>query len=318
MKLDRSHLTLRPTRHGILFIAILIAMLLGSINYNNNAGFTLVFLLGTMALISLFHSYKNFVGLEVIQTHVQPVFMGESLVFSFQAKGTDRPDRPDPKRPERPQLKSVQLNQGQALFAEFYGMASGSFLPGTATLQADLELEAKTRGRLNPGDLTLFSTYPFGLFRLTACIPVKAHGLVYPRPLTGPIATSLAGGRGEGEKSDDRAGPDDFQGLAPYVPGNPMGRISWKTYSRGLGMFIKNFTAETGGEILLDMDRIKSGNVEEKLSLLCRAVLDAEKENLRYGLRLANGVNLSVDNGKPHCHKCLKALALYGSQGEGP
>jgi len=184
--------------------------------------------------------------------------------------------------------------------------------------QADLEMKAKTRGVLNPGDLTLFSTYPFGLFRLTARIPVKTQGLVYPKPIAGPISTLLAGGREHGEKSDDRVGPDDFQGLAPYVPGNPMGRISWKTYSRGLGIFIKNFTAETGGEILLDMDLIKSGGVEEKLSLLCRAVLDAEKENLRYGLRLANGVKIAFDNGRPHCHKCLKALALYGSQGEGP
>ena len=197
-------------------------------------------------------------------------------------------------------------------------MASASFLPGTSTFQADLELKAKTRGGLNPGDLTLFSTYPFGLFRLTARIPVKARGLVYPKPIAGPIATSLAEGRGQGEKSDDRAGPDDFQGLSLYVPGNLMGRISWKTYSRGLGLFIKNFTAETGGEILLDMDRIKSGGVEEKLSLLCRAVLDAEKENLKYGMRLTNGVNIAFDNGRPHCHKCLKALALYGSQEAGP
>lgn len=312
MKLNRSHLTLRPTQHGVLFLTILIAMLLGSINYNNNAGFTLVFLLGTMALISLFHSYKNLVGLEVIQTHVQPVFIGESMVFSFRVKGAALPDRPDPT-----QLKAVQLKQGQALFAEFHGMASASFLTGTSTPQADLQVKAKTRGRLNPGDLTLFSTYPFGLFRLTARIPIKAQGLVYPKPIAGPIAISLAGGRGEGEKSNDRTGPDDFQGLVPYVPGNPMGRISWKTYSRGLGIFIKNFTAETGGEILLDMNLIKAGSVEEKLSLLCRAVLDAEKESLRYGLRLANGVNIVFDNGKPHCHKCLKALALYGSQGEG-
>jgi len=301
MKLNRSHLTLRPTQHGIIFIAILIAMFLGSINYNNNAGFTLVFLLGTMALISLFHSYKNFVGLEVVQSHVEPVFIGETLVFSFRIKP----------------LKSVKFKQGQALFAQFDGTTSASFLPGMSMRQADLEMKAKTRGVLNPGDLTLFSTYPFGLFRLTARIPVKTQGLVYPKPIAGPISTLLAGGREHGEKSDDRAGPDDFQGLAPYVPGNPMGRISWKTYSRGLGIFIKNFTAETGGEILLDMDLIKSGGVEEKLSLLCRAVLDAEKENLRYGLRLANGVNIAFDNGRPHCHKCLKALALYGTQGEG-
>ncbi|NWH05723.1 DUF58 domain-containing protein [Desulfobacter latus] len=302
MKLNRSHLSLRPTQHGIIFIAILIAMFLGSINYNNNAGFILVFLLGTMALISLFHSYKNLVGLDVVQSHVEPVFIGETLVFSFRIKS----------------LKSVKIEQGQALFAQFDGTTSASFLSGTSMRRADLEMKAKTRGILNPGDLTLFSTYPFGLFRLTARIPVKTQGLVYPRPIAGPIPTSLAGGREHGEKSDGRGGPDDFQGLAPYVPGNPMGRISWKTYSRGLGIFIKNFTAETGGEILLDMDLIKSSGVEEKLSLLCRAVLDAEKENLRYGLRLANGVNITFDNGRPHCHKCLKALALYGSQGEGP
>ena len=298
MMLSRSHLSLRPTQHGIIFLAILIAMLLGSINYNNNAGFTLVFLLGTMALISLFHSYKNLLGLHVTQQHVQPVFIGQTVIFKFQAKGGNPGGQPA---------------SGQALSAGFNGMVSVPFSQQASGLFADLKIKSKTRGHLNPGDLVLVSNYPFGLFRLTARIPIESKGLVYPAPLAGPIPSSLSGDREEGEKSDPKAGPDDFQGLAPYVPGNPMGRISWKTYSRGLGIFIKNFTAETGGEMLLDMTLIKSNDLEQKLSILCRAILDAEKGNIRYGLRLSNGVNINPNQGKAHCHHCLKALALYGS-----
>ena len=65
MTLDRTQLSLRPTRHGLLFLMILGAMMAGSVNYNNNAGFILVFLLGGMAMISLFPSRSILAGMGI-------------------------------------------------------------------------------------------------------------------------------------------------------------------------------------------------------------------------------------------------------------
>lgn len=297
MQLNRSQVSLRPTQHGLLFLIILVSMLLGSINYNNNAGFMLVFLLGTMALISLFHSYRNLVGLEIRLAHVHPVFAGQFAVFSFQVKGKPRDD---------------QISQGQALFLGFENLEGMAFSLKENTRRVDLKIKAEKRGVLVPNDLILTSVYPFGLFSLKARIPVSEKGLVYPAPISGRFSLSFEGDKEGEEESGDKTGPDDFQGLVSYVPGSPMGRISWKTFSRGLGLFIKNFTADAGGEIVLDMNLIKAGDLERKLSLICRSILDSKQENIRYGIRLGSTLYLSPGSGEAHYRRCMKALALYG------
>ena len=86
MKLNRKQFSVRPTQHGFLFLGILIAMLLGSINYNNNAGFILVFLLGGMALISIFHSFKNLVGIQKDFLSPVPVFAGQTAIFPVRVR----------------------------------------------------------------------------------------------------------------------------------------------------------------------------------------------------------------------------------------
>ena len=49
--IDRKKIRIRPTRNGLIFIALVLAMFLGSINYNNNLGFLLTFLLGSLAFV---------------------------------------------------------------------------------------------------------------------------------------------------------------------------------------------------------------------------------------------------------------------------
>ncbi|WDP90587.1 MAG: DUF58 domain-containing protein [Desulfobacter sp.] len=293
MEIGRKDLSIRPTQAGLLFLGILIAMLLGSINYNNNAGFILVFLLGTMTAISLFHSYRNLTGLAISPMHVQPVFMGQSLVFSARIKTGRHPD------------------QGQAL-----SLALGKEPPQSFSGQGvlNLPLPASRRGYHRPGPLILVSAYPFGLFRLRAELPFPAKGLVYPAPVSGTFPTAAAGDGDGGDQKAEESGPDDFQGLKPYIPGSPMGRISWKTFSRGRGMFIKNFTADKGSEIVMDLSLIQGTDLEKKLSLVCNGVIQAEKCNIRYGIRLGP-TEIRPASGKKHFHRCLKALALY-SPGE--
>ena len=41
MKLNRKQVSIFPTQHGCLFLAILIAMMSGSVNYKNNLFFAI-------------------------------------------------------------------------------------------------------------------------------------------------------------------------------------------------------------------------------------------------------------------------------------
>ena len=72
--LDRKRVYIFPTRYGFVFILVLFAMLLGSMNHNNNLGFLLTFLLSGMALVSILHTYRNMIGLEILSVAATPIF----------------------------------------------------------------------------------------------------------------------------------------------------------------------------------------------------------------------------------------------------
>ncbi|MCG8614735.1 MAG: DUF58 domain-containing protein [Desulfobacterales bacterium] len=296
-RIQRKDLTVRPTQHGYLFLGILLAMLLGSINYNNNAGFILVFLLGGMAVISLLHSFRNLTGLVFIPHPAQPVFKGENLIFPLEVRGN--------------------TGQAQSLFLSINNTDPVHFsLSATNARTADLKLPAIRRGVVHLKDILLTSVYPFGLFRLKVELPLQAEGIVYPAPESGTFPLGFAGEGDEGEEMSRHLGPDDFQGLKPYIPGNPIGHIAWKTLSRGQGLFVKDFTAEAGRDVLIDISLMGQGDIESKLSMICHKLLLSERQGLKYGLRLGASFSSLPAGGKPHLHRCLEALARYQAKGD--
>ena len=90
--LGQKHIYIVPNWYGLLFLLILFGMLIGSVNYNNNLGFLLTFLLGGMMLVGLIHTHKNLKGLRIVSAKTDPVFCGDTafLECSVSAMGHDR------------------------------------------------------------------------------------------------------------------------------------------------------------------------------------------------------------------------------------
>jgi uncharacterized protein (DUF58 family) len=82
-------------------------------------------------------------------------------------------------------------------------------------------------------------------------------------------------------------------------------------------VFVKQFTAGAGGDLILDFDAIPSPDTEHRLSRLCRMVVSAERRNIVYGLKLPDR-QVAAARGPGHRHHCLKALALYGKKESDP
>lgn len=295
MIVHKKQISIRPTRHGLLFLIILGAMMAGSVNYNNNAGFILVFLLGGMALISLFYSLKNLTGLSLSFVSAAPVFAGRTARFKIQVQsnGTER--------------------AGVTLALPEQAGTLETTLVQNETKMVDIPLKTVTRGIFTPGPLTVFSVYPFGFFCLKTRLPLHMTCLVYPSLADGPVRLGQGGSDLDGTATSRFSGPDDFQGLFLYQPGHDVGRIAWKAVSRGQGVFIKDFTAGAGGFMMLDFDAIPSKDTEFKLSRLCRMVLSADRKKTPYGLKLPDRL-LPPAQGPGHKHHCLRALALYGKK----
>lgn len=292
-QLGRKQIYILPTAHGVVFMAVLAGMLLGSANYNNNLGFLLTFLLGGMAFVSIFHTYRNLAGLKILSVVSKPVFAGETAVFEFQVDA-GRFDR-----------AGVNLRIAD-------GPETGPILLNGKTFRIHASAPAPARGILHPSPLCISTCHPLGLFRAWTRLSPPLTAIVYPKPIEGPMASrrphpSDNGGHGRSASQ----GTDDFDALRAYRPGDSLRHISWKAFSKGQGVLTKTFTADTGQAITLDWQQL-SGDDEKRLSRLCAMVLSAEQRGLRYGLALP-GKNLDPGRGAPHKHRCLHALALFGT-----
>ena len=150
-----------------------------------------------------------------------------------------------------------------------------------------------------------------GLFYAWVVLRPDISCLVYPKPVAGRLETSSGQWAEGSEEASDRRGVDDFYGLKQYQPGDPIGRISWKSLSRGQGVFTKDFSGDDSGSVMLNYDAIKAEDVEFKLSRLTDMVLKAHKMNTEYGLTIP-GFTIAPGAGERHKHKCLRALAVFG------
>ena len=62
--------------------------------------------------------------------------------------------------------------------------------------------------------------------------------------------------------------------------------MDWKAYARGRPLAVKQFTGGESQELWLDAEFLQRLPLEERLSQLALWVLNAEKAELPYGLRL--------------------------------
>jgi len=289
--LNRKRVYILPTAHGYLFLIILFGMLLGSINYNNNLGFLLVFLLGSITLVSMIHTYRNILGAEILSVYAKPVFAGDIARFTFRV------------RPGNTQRKAVCM-MIEKDHPAIENISAKTDQPVTVTAFT------KGRGVFTINRVVLWSRYPLGLFRTWSVINARISCLVYPKPAAGPLRFDAGPGDDGSEERPVQQGVDDFSGLKQYQPGDPINRISWKSLSRGLGVFTKDFSGDGGASVMLSYDTISAADREYKLSRLCDMVLKAHNMNAEYGLSLP-GRNIPPGKGERHKHLCLKSLALF-------
>jgi uncharacterized protein (DUF58 family) len=292
LSFNRHRVYILPTIHGYLFLFILFVMLLGSINYNNNLGFLLVFLLGSITLVSMIHTYRNLLGIAILSVSAKSVFAGKTALFNFLLRaGTSR----------RSSI-GIKIDKEKTIF-ENINEKSDEMIA--------VKLRARSRGILRPVRTVVWSRYPLGLFRAWTVVSPDVSCVVYPNPVAGPLRFS---GQQSGDDFGDnklQRGADDFSGLKQYQPGDPIGRISWKSLSKGLGVFTKEFSGAGGMSIMLDYNAVNTNDVELKLSRLTDMVIKAHNMNAEYGLLLP-GRTIAPDNSERHKHLCLKALAVHG------
>lgn len=288
--LNHRRIFILPTQRGLGFVLLITVLLLIAFVYNNNLAYMLAFLLASIFFVTILHSYKALARLVVQKGRSKAVFAGEAAGFDIHIN--------NPTDMQRHQLQ-IALQDRLSLT-----------LQAQSTAHITLYSITQKRGWHEAGTVKLSSTYPLGLFRAWSPIRFDLKALVYPKPahleIPFPHTPST-----QAQQGFSRKGGDDFSGLQEYQSGDSIKHIHWKAFAKGLGLFSKQYGGEhSSEEIWLDYDLAPGHNIEERLSQLCRWVVDAEQAGISYGFALP-GLKLSPDNGLAHYRKCLEALALF-------
>lgn len=295
--LGRRRVYIVPSRSGVVFAVILLAMLIGAINYQNSLAFVLTFLLTSLAVVSMIHTVRNLYGLRLHAGHPAAVFAGEIARFPVNLANHHGPARYALKL-SLPGQEPVTLD-----------------LPQNGGQWIELTRPATRRGHLLPGRITLYSRYPLGLFHAWSHVHLAMRCLVYPRPEPGRgLPPQML--HAQGTLGDQGRGSDDFASLRPYHAGDSLRHVHWKALAREQGMMTKQFGGGIAEQMWLRWEQAGDLAPEQRLSRLTRWVLEADSLGLAYGLELP-GVTLSPARGDAHRSRCLEALALFGQRDEG-
>jgi uncharacterized protein (DUF58 family) len=293
IELQPHRIFILPTRAGLGFAGLLLVMLLGAINYSNNLIFALTFLLAGLGLVTMLHTYRNLSHLELRAGQGRPGFVGERLGYQVWL-------RPGDGRPRQ----AIWLRAGSA------SALTPVPLKGDAVW---LHLEARQRGPLPLGMVTISSSYPLGLFRTWSRVVFTHSELAYPTPAPpGPPPPTLA--EGKHQSGSQQAGPEDFRGLRNYRPGDSLRHVHWKALAREQGLLTKEFGSDQARSCWLDFASTPEQDSEARLRRLCRWILEAERAQLNYGLRIPDLV-ISPARGNAHRDRCLAALATFAGPG---
>lgn len=289
-----------PTRFGILFAIMLIAMLIGANNYGSNPGFLFTFLLAGLGMAALFQTWKNLLGLELSAAGGDPVFLGTAASFGLMLSNSGSAPKAG---------IGLRLHRTMTVAADRLDIGPGESRTGHIALQP------QHRGWTHLPCVVIESIFPLGLFRAWVYVDIEHRCLVYPKPAASGSGFDQSTTTPNTAVSDTQDG-DDFAGHRPYQHGDNMHHVDWKVVARGKGWHTKQFAAERGEQIWLRLAAADGQNVEQRLASVTRAVLDFEELSAQYGLDLGNQ-QIEPDRGMGHRDICLKALALFGSSDTG-
>ncbi len=296
--LTRRRIYIIPSRHGMLFGLFLFVMLLGSMNYSNNMGFMLTFLLSAMTLVSILHTYRNLAGLRIAPAQPEPVFAGEKARFPLWFDNQQQPTR----HALTVRVHPHQQKAGTAVLCDIEENQLHCLLVPMPTAQ---------RGYLPLARLNLSTQFPLGLFHAWTYIEFPhIQALVYPRSAG---EQAVPHGLPEDQKHSQEKGQrgDDFAGYRDYHPGDSPRHVDWKVVAREQGWQVKQFGGDEGlSSLWFTWADVSQLDTEMALSQLCRWILLADAQNLRYGLRIP-GFERSPQQGEAHKRACLQALALF-------
>lgn len=311
--LSRRNIFIMPTRFGFAYLIFIVLLFLLGTNYQNNIILLLCYLLASLFITVMLHSFYNF---------SQLTFSSSAKQFTFAKQRAYFP---------------IVIESNKAHFDLNFQFSEQGALSSKVKLeqcpvgesQVLLPFYAERRGVYKVGRVNVFSEYSLGLFVTWARLDFSHQVVIFPEPKKLSTHQNYLSALDESEHSDNAyqqtsVGIDDFAELKNYISGESHARIAWKQLARGQGKLSKHYQNQQGSLLWLKLSNMPSADLETKLSFLCYLVMQYSKSEHDFGLCLdlatftkdstvnnGQSVKIAPSSGHQHQQQCLIALAEF-------
>jgi len=284
IELTRRRIYILPSAFGLAFSALLMVMLVGALNYANNAALLLTCLLGAAGASSMLLAFRTLDGVCLRDIRAGHAVAGETLELALDFSAS---------------------RMREAVRLDCAGETHAFVVDGTTELT--LRLPTLQRGWQELPRLRIWSTWPLGLFRAWSWLHPRRSVLVWPRPeQAGPPPHIPADAH---ERRRAQPG-EDLATLRDYRRGDMPRHIAWKASARHRDLLVKDFDSpETRETWRLDWHALRAFDRETRIARLARWLGEAEAQGRRYSLHLPDEC-IDAGNGPAHYARCMNALAV--------
>jgi uncharacterized protein (DUF58 family) len=285
IELHRRRIYIVPSGFGLGFSVLLLVMLVGALNYANNAALLLTCLLGAASAASMLVAFRSLDGLRLGHIRAGHAVAGQPIELSLAFDSS--------------RLRNairIDLGDSTVAFA----------LDGHATTLVKLALPTSQRGWQPLPRLRVWNSWPLGLFRAWSWLYPDQSVLVWPRP-------EAAGPRPQAPADDARHmrlhRGDELAALRDYRAGDPQRHIAWKASARHANLLVKDFEQpQSQPQWQLDWRQLGGLDNEARIARLARWLNEAQVQRRHYSLWLP-GNEIASGSGPLHYARCMNALA---------
>ena len=278
-----------PTRFGWFFGLLLFAMALGGLNFNNNLGLLLTFLLAGVGQLSMLLSFRNLLRLRIDQVAADDVFAGQHADFGIL-------------------IVNPGLNNRPGIMVRYGKDTDLQHINAENSCQFHIKIPSRQRGWLTLDRFRVCTQYPLGMFNAWSWVKPELRCLVYPAPASNPPELPLDGKNGG---TNSRVGTgEQLHGVREHQAGDGKHLVAWKVSARHRQLYSKVMEQPQSEQVLLDWYTLDGLEKEKRLSILCAWVLQAHAQSILWTLRLPDQ-QLGPSAGDEFRRHCLRALAMH-------
>ena len=302
--------SLRVTREGWWFLAVLFFIGLAAINTGNNLLYLVVATLLSLIIISGIMSEVTLKGVKVRRRVPRHVYKGEPSAVKYFIEN------------KKTRLASISFRLEEV---RADGVCSEpAYIVRLAPRhreQINARYVFKRRGRFTLTAIKVSTRFPFGLFCKGKEESVEAEVTVYPRPKSVRVPAAPPPVRSTGQRSSRRKGDGtQLHNLRDYTFQYDSRFIYWRSAASGGGLKVKEFDAESERRVLINFENYSSPGAEDLFEDMVDEVSGVVSHFIERGYHVGLKTlseNIAPGPGKNQFYRLQNVLALISPAGEG-